>query len=268
MNSKWYGLRKLSIAFLAGVLSVGLVAVGQAQGKRVTGELSAARHATVNGIAAVSGGTVFDRSRIDTGKHGAAIINLGKRGRIEVGGETAMTLGLSAKSIGGELRTGSALLSVPAGIAISISTEKGIVTSDGRQYAVLQVESVGKDAFVTVRQGEAKIAFGGRTETVSAGEELALNPETRDWSRRKRFYAKGMLASAGALSGLARTAQASPAAFSVKTAILSDLVNASIAYSITGISSRTARDPEAFFSTNITSRDNNGGVVRRSNAQP
>ncbi len=211
MNSNRNGLQKWSLALaLAVALSGAWASAGWAQAKRMMGELSAARHASVNGIEAVPGGTVFDRSRVDTGRNGLAILNLGKRGRIEIGGETSMTLGLTANSVGGELRAGSAWLSVPAGVAVSISTEKGTVTSDGRQFAVLQVESIGKDASVTVRQGEASVTWAGRTERVTAGEELSLKPETREWARRRNLYAAGSLATAGALGGIARPSRQKP----------------------------------------------------------
>src|SRR5262245_9371913 len=78
---------------------------------KAKGEVVSASQTKINGFSAISGMTVFSNNRVMTGRHGAAVINLGRLGRIELGAETDMTLRLSEESIGGELRSNHVIVS-------------------------------------------------------------------------------------------------------------------------------------------------------------
>ena len=100
-----------------------------------------------------------------------AVINLGRLGRIEFGAETDMTLRLSEESIGGELRSNRVIVSARAGIAISVKTAKSMVTTDGRQPAVLTIYVDGESARVIAHVGKASIVPAGeegRTKSVTS----------------------------------------------------------------------------------------------------
>src|SRR5262245_16377047 len=120
------------IGFIAFLTLMASPAWAQSSSK-AKGEVVTASQTKINGFSAISGMTVFSNNRIRTGRQGAAVINLGRLGRIEFGAETDMTLRLSGASIGGELRSSRVVVSARAGIAIAIHTAKSMVTTDGRQ---------------------------------------------------------------------------------------------------------------------------------------
>jgi hypothetical protein len=131
------------------------------------GELVSAAHAMINGSVAVSGTTIFSDNRVATSREGAAIINLGKLGRVELEAETDMTLRFSDGRIGGELHSGRAVLSAPAGVVISVSTTRSSIITDGAKGAALaiQVDS-GRAQIVTLR-GQARMVSGSQVAPVT-----------------------------------------------------------------------------------------------------
>jgi hypothetical protein len=142
---------------------------------KTTGEVVSANKATINGFSAVSGATVFNNNRIKTGKDGAAIINLGRLGRIELGSETDLTLRISDSSIGGELRSSQIVVSARAGIAIGVNTAEGVVTSDGREPAVLTIYVDGKRPRVITHLGVANVVTTGGISP-APGKETSKSP--------------------------------------------------------------------------------------------
>jgi hypothetical protein len=187
MNNQLNIIRRLLKVggLMAFVLLLTAMAWGQSSLK-ATGEIAAASQTTINGASAVSGMTVFSNNRIRTGGQGAAIINLGRLGRIEFGPNTDMTLRLSREGIGGELRSNHVVVSARAGVPISINTAKGMVTTDGRQPAALTIHVESKRARVVTHLGEATVTSGGEedrvnVERVAAGEELSQSPSSTGW---------------------------------------------------------------------------------------
>jgi hypothetical protein len=142
---------------------------------KVTGEIVSASKTTINGFSAVSGATVFNNNRIRTGKEGAAVINLGRLGRIELGPDTDMTLRVSEASIGGELRstqTGQMVVSAQKGVAIAVNAAEGVVTTDGREPAVLTIYLDGKSPRVIAHRGTANVVAAG-ADGPGPGKELS-----------------------------------------------------------------------------------------------
>jgi hypothetical protein len=146
------------------------------------GEVVSARGTTINGFPAISGMTVFNDNRIRTGQQGAAIINLGRLGRIECGPETDITLRLSGSSIGGELRSNRLVVSARSGIAVAINTEKGTVITDGKQPAVLTIHVDSKRARAIAHLGSARIVSNGEERRVEGKE---LSQSSRGEGRRR-----------------------------------------------------------------------------------
>lgn len=170
------GLITLVLA-LSGLAQESLKPVGKSAG-RAMGEIVSARQATINGASVITGMTVFSNNRIRTAPGGAAIVNLGKIGRVELGPDADLTLTFSPGAIGGELRSSNIIVSAPAGVAISIKTEKGMVTTDGQKPAVLTIYADQKNSRVMTHLGEALVTSSsqdGRVKTnrVVEGEELS-----------------------------------------------------------------------------------------------
>lgn len=235
---------------------------------RATGEMTAARAASINGVAVRSSGiTVFSNSKILTGERGSAAISLGKRGRVELGAKTNLALQFGSGLVGGELQAGRLVVSVPAGVAIALNTAKGLVKSDGLQPTVLTVESLSEKTKVIAHLGEAKLTINGKTENVLSGEEVVMGSQGREGLQRRRLIAASLAGASGAVGATAATQAASgavaPAALSTKTAVsFSSLVNTGLNFSLNQLF-RPTRDPEQFFDTSVTCRDADSFFCRR-----
>jgi hypothetical protein len=250
---------------------------------KATGELVLTRQATVDGQPGVAGVTVFGGSRIKTAKQGAASVSLGRQGRIELGSDTEMALRLTSGAVGGELTKGRLLINVPPGVKLSINTGaadsgRGLVITDGAQATILSVEAVADNLSVVARRGAAIVAAGGKTERVTAGEEIAINTaraaRSGDWRRRAVSAGGAGSAVAGAVAGSSGPAgvagvagatgaisYATPPAAAAQGASFSSLVNAGVNYSITRLT--RSRDPEQFFSTTVTCKDHDSILCQR-----
>jgi hypothetical protein len=155
---------------------------------KAMGEIASASQTTINGSSVISGMTVFSNNRIKTAGQGAAIVNLGRTGRIEFGPETDMTLSFSRTGIGGELHSNQVVVSAPAGVAISIKTAKGMVTTDGQKPAVLTIYADSKRARVITHISEAIVTSSSKeghikTDRVAEGEVLSQSPRSEGWLR-------------------------------------------------------------------------------------
>lgn len=168
------------------------------------GELSVVGSATINGTSAISGATVFNDSKIKTSSNGAAAINLGKLGRIELGPDTELTLRYTDGTIGGNLLSGRAVVNAPTGIAVSLATADGIATSDGSQASALTVDvSCGNTRVGSSRSG-AKVTSGSKVESVAAGQEVAVGTQASQAPRCARLLTESQSKklSSGAMAAL------------------------------------------------------------------
>jgi hypothetical protein len=221
---------------------------------KATGEVVSASQTTINGFSAISGATVFNDNRITTGKHGAAVINLGRLGRIELGPETDLTLRLSESSIGGELRSNQVVVSARTGTSIAINTTEGIVTTDGRQPAVLTINVNGARARVITHIGDARLVSTGESRLAGA-KESSQSPRGDVW--RRAGMASGVIGAAG----LGQTAAHAATATS-NAPTFTKLFKAGIQYSIDPQLDRGAGAMESF-ETSITCRDNDKKACHR-----
>jgi hypothetical protein len=193
----------LSLSLSSALILLAGTPPAQAQ-TRPAGEVSAARQASVNGVGVrASGTTIFSNSRVVTGERGSAAISLARRGRVELGAKTELLLQFGGGTVGGELRTGWLVLSVPAGVQLALTTAKGLIKSDGLQPTVITVEAAPEKTKVIAHLGEAKLVAGGRTELVTPGEEVALGSALgsegrgEGWQRRRVIAARGHSRPAG-----------------------------------------------------------------------
>lgn len=230
---------------------------------KAKGEVVSASQTKINGFSAISGMTIFNNNRVMTGQHGSAVINLGKLGRIEFGAETDMTLRLSEAGIGGELRSNRVVVSARAGIAIAVNTTKSIVTTDGRQPAVLTIYLDGDSARVIAHVGEARIVPTGKEGPkeglkegrMAGGKELSQSPRGNGWKRA------GLVAGAIGAASVAKTGvQGAAAAPNAPT--FAGLFKAGINYSIDPKFNR-GQDSEESFETSMTCRDSDKKYCRK-----
>jgi hypothetical protein len=204
--------------------------------------------------------TVFSNNRIRTAGQGAAIVNLGKIGRIEFGPQTDMTLSFSPASICGELHSNSVVVSAPAGVAISIKTPEGMVTTDGKKPAVLTVYAGNKSARVMTHISEAIVTSGGsegliKINRVAAGEELSQ-------AGAAAVVSPTRLADRIA-SPVAATAPPSASTFSgLLASTFSGLFNSGVTYSLPSKSESSSNYDESF-ETSITCRNNDKKYCRK-----
>jgi len=242
------------IGFIAFLPLMAVPAWAQSSSK-AKGEIVSASQAKINGFSAISGTTVFNNNRVITGQHGSAVINLGKLGRLEFGAETDMTLRLSEASIGGELRSNRVVVSARAGIAIAVNTAKSMVTTDGRQPAVLTIYVDGGSARVIAHVGEANIVPTGKEDRMAGGKELSQSPRGDGWKR------VGL--AAGAI-GAAKVAKlgVQGAAASPEAPTFAGLFKTGINYSIDPKFNR-GQDSEESFDTSMTCRDSDKKYCRK-----
>lgn len=237
---------------------------------KAIGEISAARQASVNGLAArTSGTTIFSNSQIKTAESGSATISLGKRGRLELGGKTDLTLQYANSVLGGTLRAGRLVLSVPAGVSLALNTANGLVKADGLRPTVLSIAAGAEKMKVVAHLGEAQLVAAGKTETVTAGEEVVIGSQTRGAAFHHRRLVAAGLVGTGSAVGIAAAGQTAagqtlgPVIASAKpTFSLTGLINTGINFSLAQIIGGSGRDPESYFDTNVVCRDQNSFQCR------
>jgi len=221
---------------------------------KAAGEVVSARQTTINGFSAISGATVFTDNRIKTGEHGAAVINLGNLGRIEFGPETDMTLRISEASIGGELRSNHVIVSARAGTAISINTAESVVTTDGRQPAVLTIYVNGARARVVTHLGAANVVSTGENSPAVA-KESAQSP--RSVGLRRAGLVAGSIGAAGLGQTVVQAATARP-----NPPTFPGLFKAGVNYSMPPKPDRVP-GPNEPFETSITCRDSDNIICHK-----
>ena len=160
-------------------------AIAQVSSK-LAGELSARGTVTLNGLAVTTGATVFNGSNVKTSK-GAATINLGKLGQLELSSDSEIVLNLNNGVIGGELRSGRVVVSAPMGVGVNVMTAEGLAVAEGKEATLLTVDVSCGNTRVASTRNEAKITAGSRVEVVAAGQEVSVGTQAGDSSRCPRM---------------------------------------------------------------------------------
>lgn len=258
MNCQYRFFRNLLIVAMALVISVVANRPAGAQtASKPTAELASARGALVNGNSAIAGMTIFNNNRVKTDVKGSAVINAGKNGRLELGGQTDVTLQFSAETFGGEMRTGRIVVSVPAGVTISFATARGTVITDGTKPSLLTIEVDNKRTRILSQRGDARLVAGDKVEQIQEGEEIAQSGRDDKWQRRRVTAAGAVIAATGQIVRPAATAGVSSTA-----ATLTNLVAVGVSASAVMVAARD-RNPEQLFDSSLTCRDNDSFVCQR-----
>jgi hypothetical protein len=163
-----------TLIFTVGSFYTTLTSVAAQMAAKLSGDLSAKGLVTLNGAAAVSGATVLDGGRLKTGRGSTAVVSLGRLGQVELGAESELVLKLEEGRVGGQLRTGRAVVSAPSGVAVAVETADGMAVSEGKGATVLTVDVSCGNTRVASSRSEAKVMAGNRVEYVAAGQEVAV----------------------------------------------------------------------------------------------
>jgi len=166
------------------------------------GELSVTGNVTINGTQAISGATVFSESKIKTAHNGAATVNLGKLGRVQLGPESEMVLSFADGKIGGNLTSGRAIVNAPAGVAISVATAEGVAVADGKNASALTIDVSCGNTRVAATRSDAKVTSGSKVEYVAAGSEVSVGSQTAPRCARLSTANQSQGLSAGAIAAL------------------------------------------------------------------
>jgi hypothetical protein len=145
--------------------------------KDVKAAITVTGQVTVNGQAAVSNTTVVSGSVVTTGTDSSAIISLSDNGRIELLGETSITLRYSDNTIIAMLSSGAVRVSNRAGVASTVTTKSTTVVGDSAQANLFLVDvGCGDDAkcsatYVETTTGLATMNSGSTSKQVAAGTD-------------------------------------------------------------------------------------------------
>ncbi len=143
---------------------------------KAAGELAVMGSVTLNGTPALAGATVFSDSTIKT-TNGNATLNLGKQGRIELGANAEMIVHFTNASIGGNLLAGRALVSAPAGVAVSVVTAEGTAVSAGKQPVTVAVDVTCGNTRVAAARSDVKLVAKNKVEYVAAGATASVGQQ-------------------------------------------------------------------------------------------
>lgn len=181
MISKTRRRKPIAVLVAVAVFSVySMVVLASPSAKATSGELTIVGQVTVNGEAALYGGTVFSDSVITTAEKSAATVNLSKLGRVELSPGSDLKLSFSDKSIEGLLENGTARISTIAGTSVKFATTDGFVVVDGSQATSVTVAVVEGVTSLTTTSGIAQLHVGGAVKQVAAGESVSSTPQTDD----------------------------------------------------------------------------------------
>ncbi|MFN0111151.1 MAG: hypothetical protein ACKVZH_20000 [Blastocatellia bacterium] len=205
LSSKRPTLSLICLAVLLGNLFLQSITT-VASASVLTGQLTFAKQVSVNGKEATAGQTLFNGDRIRVSGLGSAVINLGKRGRIELGKDTEFTLSLTDNMIGGDLVFGCLGVIASTGVNSAIKSNKGLVSTDGGEPDSYFVGQRGNQGRVIPSLGETKVMIDGKVEILGNGETLDIdspNGQNTMYRRQASTCTQAMVCACGLLDPLA-----------------------------------------------------------------
>lgn len=141
----------------------------------VMGEIITTGQVTVNGQNIASSSTFTSGSTVVTGANSSATINLGKNGRVEILGDSSVTLKFTGNSIVGLLTAGKVSVSNSAGVATTVTTRNATVIADAGQADSFSVDVGCSDevrctqTYVETVAGLVTLRNGSTDKQVAAG---------------------------------------------------------------------------------------------------
>jgi hypothetical protein len=134
-----------------------------------TAEISVTGTVSVNGQAAVSNSTLISGSTIITGIDSTATVSIGKAGRIELAGNSNLTLQFSDNSITGVISSGKVTVTNNAGVAATMTSKDAVAIADAGQPDTFVVEVECSHTHVDALAGSVTMREGTNDKQVVAG---------------------------------------------------------------------------------------------------
>jgi hypothetical protein len=134
-----------------------------------TAEISVTGQVTVNGQAAVSNSTIMSGSTIVTGADSTATISIGKTGRVELSGDSNLTLQFSDNSITGVISSGKVRVTNGAGVAATVTSKDTVAIADASQSDTFVVEVECSHTHVDTVAGIVTMREGTNDKQIVAG---------------------------------------------------------------------------------------------------
>jgi hypothetical protein len=135
----------------------------------VTGQITVTGQVSVNGQSAVSNATIISGATITTGANSSAVVSLGKLGRVEVSGDSSVTLRFAEGSLVTMLDSGKVRVSNSAGVATTVATKNATVIGDTGQANSFTVEAECSHTHVDTASGLVTMREGTSDKQVAAG---------------------------------------------------------------------------------------------------
>jgi hypothetical protein len=176
----------LVIAMLHTSTTFAIGATHDAVGMKLTAEVSVSGLAKIDGEEAISGQTLFSGSMIETTQKATAIVNLSLGGRLKLLKSSRLKLIFDESQIIGFLDTGSAHVSVPAGLTANLTTKDATVIADQSQPTIFSVEYKDGDLIVAVMLGRVEIQKNGRSQQIGAGQFTFVEDTLKPQSNNKK----------------------------------------------------------------------------------
>lgn len=144
-----------------------MVALGAPTG--TTAEITVTGTVSVNGQPAISNATIITGSTVVTGVDSTATVNIGKTGRVEISGNSSVTLQFSDTNITGVVSSGKVTVTSNAGVAATITSKDAVAIADSAQADTFVVEVECSHTHVDALAGVVTMREGTNDKQVVAG---------------------------------------------------------------------------------------------------
>ena len=176
--------KSLTVLSAVAVLTV-YSSIALAAPRDVKASITVTGQVTVNGQAAVSSATVVSGSVITTGTDSSAVVSISDNGRVELLGDTSITLQYTGNSIIAMLTSGAVRVSNKSGISSTVTTKRATVVGDTGQANLFLVDvGCGDDTkcsqtYVETTSGLVTMNSGAESKQVAAGMDATAGPPSQ-----------------------------------------------------------------------------------------
>jgi len=123
----------------------------------------------VNGQPAVSNSTIMSGASVTTSKGSSAVVSLGKLGRVEIQGESTLSLRFSDSDVVAMLDLGTVRVSASSGVGSTVTTKNATFVGDAGQADNFVVEAECSHSHVDTTSGIVSMKQAGSVQQVVAG---------------------------------------------------------------------------------------------------
>ena len=158
----------------------------------VSGSASTANHstgfiklegfATINGLRAVQGQTLFPGGKVSTERKSELIANLDNGARLKLDAETNLLVWFSKSTVSGSIE-GTMQGALPAGISAQFQTPDATIFNDSTEPAEFTVTTAECSTKLFVRTGRVTVRNSGKTATLNAGESMITEDASQSASQ-------------------------------------------------------------------------------------